>query len=262
MQINPPFGYRALTPFLRDQRVILPKPGQLPAFAKDANALPITFSELPQACHSFPVVFTSHDEGKTYGMVGVMGLTAGENLFLENGGWKPGTYAPAYLRRYPFCMTRVRVDNVEQSQRIICVESECLGEEGYSYFDAAGNPVPEWKDIEQFLHEFELDVDRTQEMCSILANFNLLEHFTAQATMTGGGSYELHGMFRVDPKRLEYLTANDLKTLLRKGIMGNIFIHLASINRFNSLLERKAELTARADTAAANQPAVAEGAVA
>jgi hypothetical protein len=47
----------------------------------------------------------------------VLGLRSGENLFYEGGKWASAAYIPAYARRFPFCMARVNLNNVEQKNR-------------------------------------------------------------------------------------------------------------------------------------------------
>lgn len=59
MQINPPFGYQEIAPFLRNQRVKLPQTGTLPAFTRQLNAIPVSFTEFNVAHRDYPLVFSS-----------------------------------------------------------------------------------------------------------------------------------------------------------------------------------------------------------
>ena len=76
-------------------------------------------------------------------------------------------------------------------------------------------------------------------MCSILADYALLEPFTLQATLKRGGAMNLGGMYRVEEKKLEFLNAAQHKNLIKKGIMGRIYAHLISLENFARLLTRK-----------------------
>ncbi|HEY4371242.1 MAG TPA: SapC family protein [Burkholderiales bacterium] len=245
MQISPPFGYEAIAPFLRNQRVRLTAPGALPEFTRRLNAIPVSFSEFSATCRDYPLVFSSGDEGKTFAPVAVLGLTDRENLFARNDGWAPDTYVPAYVRRYPFCMTRVTMGGVEQSERLICVEKDRIvesGDEGEAMFDGEAKPLPHWATIEKLLQEYEADLERTREMCSILHDYGLLEPFSMQANLNAGGSMQLNGMYRVAENKLEFLNAGQHKNLIRKGVMGRIYLHLVSLENFARLLDRKAAL--------------------
>ena len=139
MQIAPPFGYREVVPFLKTHKVRLLAPGEVPEFARAANAMPISHIEFQPACRDYPIVFTSGDGKTGFAPVAVLGLTSGENLFCAEGHWLPGVYVPAYVRRYPFCMAKVNVNQVEQKDRLICVENTYLAEDGEALFLLVGH---------------------------------------------------------------------------------------------------------------------------
>ena len=267
MQISAPFGYQEITPFLKNHKVALPAPGALPSFTQELNAIPVSYTEFNVAHRDFPLVFSSGDEGRSFAPVAVLGLEAKENLFAQGEGWAPGVYVPAYVRRYPFCMARVTLDNIEQAERLICVEKEHIAETGgVMMFDDKQEPLPRWKEIEKLLEEYEADLERTKEMCGILADYGLLEPFTMQATLNAGGSMHLTGMFRVDEKKLEFLNASQHKNLIKKGVMSKIYIHLLSLDNFGRLLDRKAQRKGGAATdalanAAGDKPATAKSEV-
>ena len=243
MDINPPFGYRDITPFLKTHAVRLPGAADLPGFTRSLNAIPVSFAEFGVAARDYPLVFASGDEGKTFAPLAVLGLSAGENLFLESDGWSVRSYVPAYVRRYPFCMARVTLDSVEQQDRLICVEKEFIaadGEDGEAMFDAQSNALPRWTEIQKLLNEYEADLERTGEMCGIFADYGLLEPFTMQATLAGGAPMNLTGMHRINESKLEFLTAEQLRNLVRKGLFARIYAHLLSLDNFGRLLDRKA----------------------
>ena len=156
MQIAPPFGYAEVVPFLKTHKVRLLAAGEVPEFAQRGNAIPLSYSELQPAARDYPIVFTTGDGGKTFAAVAVLGVTAGENLFYEAGAWAPRVYVPAYARRYPFCMARIKVDQGERKDRLICVEKSRLDEAaGEAMFDAAGQPSEKWGTLERLLSEEE-----------------------------------------------------------------------------------------------------------
>jgi hypothetical protein len=244
MQIAPPFGYTEVVPFLKTTKVRLLAAGEVPQFAQQGNAIPISHTECQLVAREYPIVFTTGDEGKTFAVVAVLGISAAENLFYDNGAWSPGIYIPAYARRYPFCMAKVTLDKQEQKERLICVEKSHLDEKtGEALFDAKGEPTQKWSEIERLLSEYEADLERSREMCAILADYGVLEPFTMQATLSkekGGGAMHLTGMHRISEKSLENLNAAQLKNLIRKGFMARIYMHLLSLENFARLLERKA----------------------
>ena len=241
MQISPPFGYKQVVPFQKTHRVRLLAPGEAPEFVRQGAAIPISHSEFVPAGRHYPIVFIG--DGKTYNAVVVVGMNTRENLFVRDGQWSRDVYMPAYARRYPFCMAKVNVNKVEQKNRLICVEQSALDESGEALFDASGQPTAKWQDFERLLGEYETDLERTREMCAILADYGLLEPFTMQAKLKpekGGTALQLGGMHRVAEKNLENLNAAQLKNLVRRGILARIYVHLLSLEHFANLLDRKA----------------------
>jgi hypothetical protein len=245
MEIAPPFGYTEVVPFLKSHKVRLLAPGEVAPFAGQSNAIPISHAEFQPAARDYPVVFTSSDGGKSFAAVAVLGVSAGENLFYGDGAWAQESYVPAYARRYPFCMARVRIDEVERKDRLICVEKRRLDDAGEALFDAAGEPSEKWRTLERLLTEYEADLERSRHMCALLAEYGLLEAFTMQATPKSGNTVQITGMHRVAEKKLEDLDAAQLKILLGKGTMARIYMHLLSLQNFARLVERRAGRSSR-----------------
>jgi hypothetical protein len=246
MDIKPPFGYKDIAPLGRNQKVRLLAPGEIPAFARSLNSIPISYTEFSLIAREYPIIFSSAGNAQTFAPVAVLGMAAGENLYDNNGKWAGSVYVPAYVRRFPFCMTRVTLDKVEQQNRLICVEKSCLDEkDGESMFDAKGQPLAKWKEIETLLTEYEIDLERSREMCGILADYGLLEPFTMQAKFnTGAEPLHLTGMHRVNESKIEHLNASQLKNLVKKGILSRVYAHLLSLDNFAKLLDRKASKAA------------------
>jgi hypothetical protein len=240
MQISPPFGYTDVVPLLKTHRVRLLQRGKVPAFAQKLNAIPISYTEFAPAARDYPIVFTSGDGGKSFAPVAVLGMTAGENLYANGDGWVSGVYVPAYARRYPFCMAKVKLNDVQQQNRIICVEKAHLDESGgEAMFDDQGEPSAKWRDMQRLLAEYEADLERARELCAILADYALLEPFSMQAKTAQGGALQLTGMHRVDEKKIEHLNVSQFKNLAKKGVLGRLYAHLLSLENFSRLLERK-----------------------
>jgi len=241
MQISPPFGYTELVPLRKPHRVRLLRAGEAPPFARTLNAIPISYSEFAPAARDYPIVFTSGDGGKTYAPVAVLGMSTGENLFRAGDAWAKDVYVPAYARRYPFCMARVRLRDVEQRDRLICIEKTCVDDLGGELlFDDQGEPLPKWRDLQRLIVEYESDLERGRELCATLADYRLLQPFSLQAKLDQGGPMQLSGMHRVDETKIEHLNASQFKNLAKKGILGRVYAHLLSLENFKRLLQRRA----------------------
>jgi hypothetical protein len=235
MQTTPPYGYDEIVPLRKEHRVRFSEDAT-PAFARKLNALAISLAEFTAAARDYPVVFASLDQGRSFAPLIVLGLEQGVNLFVGPGGdWERGAYYPAFVRRYPFCISKLYVDGRAQSERVVCVARSQLDDAGIALFDAAGNPSPRWAALERLLADYEADLDRTAQMCAALARFQLFEPFTMQH-----GEINLAGVHWVSEAKLRDLKAATLKLLVNKGHMGAIYAHLHSLQNFSRLVDRRA----------------------
>ncbi len=249
-RITPPYGFQEVIALTKTHRVLLPKGPTVPVVFRSMNPIPVSYTEFPIASRDYPVIFISGDEGKSYAPMLVLGLAAQQNLFvLWDDTWDRRVYLPAYVRRFPFCMTRVMVDGKEAPERVACVEKIAINDKGEKLFDDKGEALPEWQQREKLLFEFEADLGRTEEMCKLLAQHQLLEPFTMQATPNNGEPLQLTGMYRVSEEKLAQLDGTVMKDLAAKGVLGRIYAHLISLDNFRRLLDRRAALANRAQQA-------------
>lgn len=239
MDITPPYGYQDIVPLTKSHRVVLPREGGLPVVFRSLGSLPLSFAEFAAACRDYPIAFISGDGDKSFVAMAILGLENHQNLFLvADHTWDSSTYVPAYVRRYPFCMTRVTVDGQEQPERIACVEKRALNNRGQALYDAKGEPLPLWEERRKLLFEFEADLARTEEMCRTLAALGLFEGFAMQAVPKQGAPLAMTGMHRVSEQKLNELPAEKLKELAQTGILARVYAHLISLNNFARLLDR------------------------
>src|SRR5258706_211038 len=164
MDIKPPFGYNDIAPLNRNQKVRLLSPGEIPAFAHGLNSIPISYSEFALVAREYPIIFSSTGNNQNFAPVAVLGMVPGENLYNNKGKWASDVYVPAYVRRFPFCMTTVTLDKVVQQNRLICVEKSHIDEkDGESMFDVNGKPLAKWKEIKALLTEYEVDLEASRK---------------------------------------------------------------------------------------------------
>ena len=240
MQITPPYGFKEIVPLTKLHRVLLPKGASVAMAFRTMNPMPVSYAEFPLASRDYPLVFISADQGKTQAPMLVLGLALEQNLFVtSDNAWDPNVYVPAYVRRYPFCMTRVTVDGKEAPERVACVEKRAVNDKGDKLFDDKGNPLPLWEQRQKLLFEYEADLHRTEEMCKLLAQHELFEPFTMQAVPNQGEPLQLTGMYRMAEAKLNSLEAGALKELAQKGVLGRAYAHLLSLENFQRLLVRR-----------------------
>ena len=243
MDIRPPYGYQDIVPLTKQHRVLLPEERKLPIVFRSVTALPLSFTEFTAACRDYPIAFITGDGGRSYVAMAVLGLENQQNLFVTaDGAWESSVYLPAYVRRYPFCMTRVTVDGKEQPERIACVEKRAINDKGEQLHNAKGDPLPVWEQRKQLLFEYEADLVRSDEMSRELAALGLLETFTMQAIPNAGEPVSMTGMHRVSEQKLLDLAPDKLKALAQNGTLARVYAHLISLSNFGRLLDRRTGL--------------------
>jgi len=239
MKIDPPLGYGQITPLLKNHRVLLPRAEETPAVFHRLHVLPLSLSEFEPACRDYPIVFVSNDGARNFSPVAVLGMQVKQNLFiLTDGMWDRRVYLPAYVRRYPFCMSRVTVDGRPQKERIVCIEESALHDSGEPLYDTKGEALAQWVMLEKLIFEYEQDLLRGESLCQLIAEFKLLEPFTMKAEVDGF-TMQLEGMHRVARAALEALPADQLRRLMSAGAMEKIYSHLLSLDNFRRLLNRR-----------------------
>ena len=227
MTISAPFGYDEIVPLEKTHRVLMPS-GTTPSFCRTINALAVSVGEFIAATRDYPIVFATGDGGKSFAPVILLGLEAGMNLFLDQTGeWDRAAYFPAYVRRFPFCLSK---------ERVVCIVKSYIDAGGVPLYDARGNATPRWQAAEALLAGFDADLERTAQMCSALAKLELLESFSVQ--VKDAPQIQLAGMVRVAEPKLRALAPARVKALVDKGFMGLIYAHLHSLENFSRLVAR------------------------
>lgn len=251
LEITPPFGYGDVVPMRREDKVALVH-GRVPDFGRTSNALPVTVSEFNAAGRDYPIAFTTNDGGRTFAPLVIVGLGENENLFVDaNGAWDAAAYIPLYLRRYPFCISRVYTDGQLREERLVCVVKSHLDTQGYALYGDDGQASAYWQGIERLLKDYENDLERTVNTCSSLAALGLFSPFQFKVTDNDEAALTMQGIYRIDEKKLTELESPHIKNLMTTAILSSVYSHFHSLENFGKLYSRalrraQARLTAHA----------------
>lgn len=206
-------------------------------FAAASQAIPVTVSEFVPAAQSFPIIFA----GEKRQPLGVMGLEANQNMFIQpNGYFDPGVYVPAYIRRYPF----VLANDESRQQFVVCIDrdAEMLGDlPDLPFFDPAGQPTDYTKGCIQFCNDYEVEVRRTESFVNLLNELDLLEtrkttYTPANPDGTPGFPQDIAEFFAVSEERLKALPQEKLRELMDNGALKQIYAHINSLSGWDKLI--------------------------
>jgi hypothetical protein len=205
------------------------------------HAIPLTVEEFPLAQRTYPIVFSA---GENSVPLALMGLNEGVNVFFDEEGKPLGdAYIPAYIRRYPFLLAKLRPDADEMS---LCFDpsSDVLGDfkEGEALF-AGDQPSEHTKGVLDFCEKFEEAGARTQAFMNELTAAELLMdgEVAIQQNDRPDQPYLYRGFKMVNQEKLKELDAEKLKAWNDNGILPLVYAHLMSLDLMRVIFAKQAE---------------------
>lgn len=206
------------------------------AFMAKQHFLPLTAREFGAASTTMPIIFAGEDKAP----VAVMGIRQNENLFVENGQYMQDFYMPSFARRYPFVLAQ---DN-DNNRFVVCVDesAECVTDKKpeQPFFNGTENS-DFTSEAFQFLQDFERDRQTTQGMIQEFKELDLFEpktmHF--QGNNPDGSLAErqkIADYFAISEEKIRGLSADKVKSLSDRGMLGVAHAHLVSLSNWQRLV--------------------------
>ena len=204
------------------------------------HAVPLTVEEFPLAQRNFPIVFS---QGSDSVPLALMGLNEGVNVFVdENGAVASPIYMPAYARRYPFLLAKLKPDSDELS---LCFDpaSDLIGEfdDGTALFNGE-EPSAECKATLEFCEQFEIAGQKTANFVADLNKHNLL--IDGELTVQPEGTdrpFVYRGFRMVDENKLRETRGDVLRGWVQSGMLPLIYAHLFSLELVRDIFGRQVQ---------------------
>lgn len=206
------------------------------------HAIPATVDEFPLLARHYPIIFAIGDDPVP---LVLMGLTEGVNAFMDENGvpLDRNLYVPAYVRRYPFLLARLRPDSDELS---LCFDPTigAIGdfEDGEPLFEENGEPSQATKSILQFCEQFETAGQRTAAFVEDLKKADLLMDGEVAIQPEGAPQpFTYRGFRMVDEEKLREMRGDELRKFNQSGLLPLIYAHLFSLSQIRDLFARQIE---------------------
>ena len=206
------------------------------------HAIPATVDEFALLQRHYPIVFSVGEQPVP---LVLMGLNEGVNVFLDDQGQlrDQSTYIPAYMRRYPFLLARLRPDSDELS---LCFDpsSEAIGdfEDGELLFED-GQPSQATKAILQFCEQFETAGQRTAAFMEEIKKSGLLMDGEVAIQPEGTEQpFVYRGFQMVDEEKFRELRGDELRKMNQNGMLALIYAHLFSLSQIRDVFSRQVAL--------------------
>lgn len=197
-------------------------------FLVNHHAVPLTSDEFISASRFYPIVFSAGDNPVP---LALMGLNEGINTFVDaEGALLNPVYVPAYIRRYPFLLAKLRPDQEDLS---LCFDptSGAIGDfdDGDPLF-VDGQPSEHTKAILGFCEQFEQAGQRTGQFMEELIKSGLLMDGEVSIEVENAPQPFVYRGFRmVDETKLRELRGDVLRKMMQNGMLALIFAHLFSL---------------------------------
>ena len=206
-------------------------------FASKFHIAYVTTHEFARAASIYPIVFLEDQAQDQFRPVVLMGLDAGENLFVDSQGQWSASYIPAIIRRYPFALSK----SEEQERFIVCIDegSELLSDtEGAAMFDEQGNPTQVIENVKRYLGELQQMDQVTQEFTQFLVTNNLLTPLNMRVN-TASQARNITGCYVINEERLNNFSGAKFLEVRDKGYLPAIYSHLISLAQIERLASLK-----------------------
>lgn len=206
-------------------------------FARELHLAPLTVGEFGQAALNYPIIFA----GDARTPLAVMGLRAGENLFIDDQGrLEERAYVPAFVRRYPFVVVRGDQDN-----NVVCIDagSSLVSDQPDQPFFDGKEPTQYTKDAIEFLKNFDQQSQLTAQLSSLLSELDLFEEksVTYQPRDPQGGLQQpvkLADYYAISMEKLKDVSAQKFLELRDTGALAAVYAHNFSLFNWRFILER------------------------
>jgi hypothetical protein len=210
-------------------------------FLVGQHAVPITVDEFPFVQRHVPIVFSIGDDAVP---LGLMGLNEGVNVFVGDDGklLDQNFYVPAYVRRYPYMLAKLRPDADELS---LCFDptSPAIGAfpDGEPLFEN-GQPTEITRNILAFAESFEQAGARTQQFMSELRELGLLMDGEMSIQPDGAPQpFVYRGFQMVNEEKLNDLRGDQLRKMVKSGMMPLLHAHLFSLALMRDIFARQVQ---------------------
>ncbi|CAH0349237.1 SapC family protein [soil metagenome] len=214
------------------------RPSDSAPYLTNQHAVPLTVDEFISAQRFVPIIFSAGEDPVP---LALMGLNEGINTFVDDEGKLRGpTYLPAYVRRYPWMLAKLRPDSEELS---LCFDptSGHVGvfEEGEALL-ADGQPTETTTNILKYCEEFEQAAARTGQFVAELKTMGLLMDGEVSIQTPGNDQpFIYRGFQMVNEEKLRDMRGDQLRKITQNGMLPLIHAHLFSLQLMREIFQQQ-----------------------
>ena len=202
---------------------------------------PTEFVELQK---EYPIVFRQNSDTEKYQAVALLGLSQGENLFLDPSrrtGWA-ASYIPAAVAKGPFLIGRQSQDAGTSNTPVIHIDldhAKVGHENGYPLSLEHGGNSPYLERIASILKIIHQGVAIQDVMFKLFSEMDLIESVNLEIDLNNGEKHRLVGNHTINEEKLSALGGDQLEKLNKLGFLHLAYAVVASMTNIRKLTEIK-----------------------
>jgi hypothetical protein len=201
------------------------------------HMLPVVVHEFVVAGAEFPIVFVKAND--SFQPVVMLGLTAQQNLYLQDGKWQ-AQYIPRAVRNYPLVLVK---DKPDGDRLLVAVDesSERLSDaEGQALFNDDGSESEFLTYRKQQMADY-IDMGVvTRNFVEKLKSLDLIIEQVLTLNINGE-ERRINGIYLIDEKKFNDLSDDVFLELRKNGYLTAIYAQLVSVNHTQKLVKKIAE---------------------
>lgn len=204
------------------------------AFANNFHIASVMVHEFVRAASVYPIVFLEDKQADDFRPVVLMGLDAGENLFIDDDGKWQASYVPAIIRRYPFALAKI---SEEEGRYTVCIDEDSdfvSKTDGDALFDDNGEGTQVIENVKRYLGELQQMEMFTEQFCKFLSENNLFTPLNMRVR-AADQIKNVTGCYVINEERLNNLSDDKFLDIKSRRYLAPIYSHLTSLAQIERL---------------------------
>jgi len=200
------------------------------------HIIPVSAVEYAQASASFPLVLVKNPDSERFRSVAMLGLEAGENLFLKDDKWS-ALSMPQSISMVPFSLG---LDPDKENTLTACIDldSEFVGEDkDLALFEDDGKESEVLTNVQQALGRLYDNEKMTENFIKELQENDLMQELELNITLATGEKKKLVGIFTVNEDKVKNLSDEKVVDFHKRGLFVPIYSMLSSLTQMNNLVK-------------------------
>ncbi len=192
---------------------------------------------------SYPIFFQKNAETGAFFPIALFGFQEGENLFLDDSGWR-AAYIPLMIRRQPFVIGFQKDETVEEKKKaVITIDMDSPRvntEAGHALFEHGG--------MSEYLSQMAANLEminaaheHKDKFTQTITELELIESFTLDIPLKDGSKNQLLGLYTINEDKVQDLTGEQMQQLNGQGFLMPLYMIMASHSCIRTLVDKKNE---------------------